>query len=102
MRAPEFWTRNGSLDRMLAAALAPAGWVYGATVACKAAHAQPYRASPKVICIGNLTAGGTGKTPVAIAIARRLAGRNMRPFFLTRGYGGKNPVASPGDPEAGW
>ena len=52
------------------------------------------RASPKpfdpglpVICVGNLTAGGSGKTPVAIAIADMLRAGH-KPFFLTRGYGG--------------
>jgi tetraacyldisaccharide 4'-kinase len=42
-----------------------------------------------VICIGNFTVGGTGKTPAALAIARMLADRGERPFFLTRGYGGE-------------
>lgn len=93
MRAPEFWNRKRPTDRLLASALAPAGWIYGASVAYKAAHARPYRPSAKLICVGNLTAGGTGKTPVAIAVARTLAGRGMHPYFLTRGYGGANRAA---------
>ena len=40
-----------------------------------------------VLCVGNLTLGGTGKTPAALAIAQML--RAQRPFFLTRGYGGR-------------
>jgi tetraacyldisaccharide 4'-kinase len=40
------------------------------------------------LCVGNLTAGGTGKTPVAIALGRMLAARGAKIFFLTRGYGG--------------
>ncbi len=42
-----------------------------------------------VICFGNLTAGGSGKTPIAIAIAEALKARGRNPFFLTRGYGGR-------------
>jgi tetraacyldisaccharide 4'-kinase len=100
MRAPEFWTGARPLDRLLAAALAPVGQVYGATVAYKAAHAKPYRSREKVICVGNLTAGGTGKTPVAIAIAKAVFARGLRPFFLTRGYGGAADSAKLVDPEA--
>ena len=43
----------------------------------------------KVISIGNLTAGGTGKTPAAIAIAEEAKRRGYRPVILTRGYKGK-------------
>ena len=43
-----------------------------------------------VICLGNLTMGGAGKTPAALAVARLLIARGERPFFLTRGYGGRH------------
>jgi tetraacyldisaccharide 4'-kinase len=99
MRAPEFWTGDRPFDRLLAAALAPVGRIYGATVTHKAAHARPYRSRAKVICVGNLTAGGTGKTPVAIAIAKTVIARGLRPFFLTRGYGGAADSAKLVDPE---
>jgi tetraacyldisaccharide 4'-kinase len=42
-----------------------------------------------VVCIGNFTVGGSGKTPAALAVAALLAGEGVRPFFLTRGYGGR-------------
>ena len=87
MRAPEFWNRRG----LAAALLAPLGRLYGASVAWKARHGQPYRAKARVVCVGNLTAGGSGKTPVALAIAARLKTRQKRVFFLTRGYGGREP-----------
>src|SRR5206468_9517384 len=89
MRAPEFWAGHDHMARLAIAALTPIGWVYGATVAYKAIHAKPYRSTAKVICVGNLTAGGTGKTPIAIAIARSLVSRGCKTFILTRGYGGQ-------------
>ena len=100
MRAPEFWSGKDLTARLAIAALTPLGWLYGASVAWKAGHAQPHRPAAKVICIGNLTAGGSGKTPVALAVARALAARGLKPVFLTRGYRGR--VAGPAfvDPAA--
>jgi len=89
MHAPEIWERQDFWSRLAVATLTPLGWIYGASVAWKAHNAAPYHAPVPVICIGNLTVGGTGKTPVAIAIARALVARGRRPFFLSRGYGGK-------------
>jgi len=84
MRAPDFWQRRG----LASAVLAPLGALYGASVAWKARRARPYRAKARVICVGNLTAGGSGKTPVALAIGARLKAKGVSVFFLTRGYGG--------------
>jgi tetraacyldisaccharide 4'-kinase len=89
MRPPDFWTRTDFAARLIVALLSPLGWLYGASVAYRAQHAQPYQAAARVICVGNLTAGGTGKTPIAIALARMLIERGARPVFLSRGYGGK-------------
>lgn len=50
--------------------------------------ARPYRSTLPVICVGNLTAGGAGKTPAALAIARMLQQEGFKPAFLSRGYGG--------------
>ena len=47
----------------------------------------PVKAPVPVICVGNLTVGGTGKTPVAIAIAERITALGLKPGFLTRAYG---------------
>jgi tetraacyldisaccharide 4'-kinase len=99
MRAPEFWQQRG----LAALLLAPLGALYGASVAWKTHHATPYRAAARVICVGNLTAGGSGKTPVALALAARLKARGDQVFFLTRGYGGAEhgPVqVQPGDSAA--
>lgn len=88
MRAPEFWSRGDAASRVLAQALSPLGLLYGASVAWKAKFGKPYRPRAKVICVGGLVAGGSGKTPVAIAIAKAVLERGRKPMFLTRGYGG--------------
>jgi tetraacyldisaccharide 4'-kinase len=85
MRDPAFWWRAPGL---LAALLAPLGALYGAVAARRMARAGR-RARVPVICIGNLTLGGAGKTPAAIAVARMLQAAGERPAFLTRGYGGR-------------
>lgn len=68
--------------------LAPlsAAWGWQAERRFRTTH--PYRSQLPVVCIGNLTAGGTGKTPLAIAVAGLLRDLGQAPFFLTRGYGG--------------
>jgi tetraacyldisaccharide 4'-kinase len=92
MRAPEFWSDRSSL---LAALLSPLGWGYHFGGVVRRANTTSWRAPLPVICIGNLTAGGTGKTPVALAIAEKLKAAGKSPHFLTRGYGGSvsGPVA---------
>lgn len=85
MRALAFWWRRPGL---LSALLAPLAWVYGA-VASRRLRQAGAQAQVPVICIGNPTVGGAGKTPVAIAVARMLLAAGRRPVFLTRGYGGR-------------
>ena len=83
MRAPAFWWQpsTGSL-------LAPLGAFYGAVAAWRL-RARGHRAGVPVICLGNLTVGGAGKTPAALAVAHLLHAAHRRPFFLSRGYGGR-------------
>ena len=86
MRAPEFWTSGrGPWPHLLA----PAGWIYGAAGKLERILTRPRKTVIPIICVGNLTAGGTGKTPVALTLARILAPKGIAPGFLTRGYGGK-------------
>ena len=89
MRTPKFWSRKDNVSRAISDVLQPVGWIYGRITAWRANRHWKYRARSRVICVGNLTVGGTGKTPIAIAIAELLKQRGIQPFFLTRGYGGK-------------
>jgi tetraacyldisaccharide 4'-kinase len=85
MRAPRFWwNRPGAM----AALLSPFAAIYGSVAARRLAR-PGVRASVPVICVGNLTVGGAGKTPTAIAVARVLIAAGEKPMFLTRGYGGR-------------
>jgi tetraacyldisaccharide 4'-kinase len=68
--------------------LRPAGKVYAWAVERRFRHAQPYRSALPVICVGNFTVGGTGKTPLALLLAGELKRLGERPAFLMRGYGG--------------
>ena len=72
----------------------PAAAIYGYFATQRQNNARPFKASLPVICVGNLVAGGAGKTPVALAIAERLKANGKHVGFLTRGYGGrlKGPV----------
>ncbi len=89
MRAPEFWSGRDLKSYLAAAALSPVGWLYGAVTDWKRTHKLPYRARAKVVCVGNLTAGGSGKTPVVLAIAHILKARGSQVTILSRGYGGR-------------
>src|SRR5262245_49176412 len=83
MREPRFWRQHGAPARLLA----PFAAVYGAIAGARMARAR-VRAGVPVICVGNLTLGGAGKTPTAIALAKLLIAQGRQPFFLSRGYGG--------------
>jgi tetraacyldisaccharide 4'-kinase len=84
MRDPAFWWRPAG---MAAGLLSPLGAIYGAVAGAR--MARPGReAGVPVVCIGNLTLGGAGKTPAAILVAQILADANRNPFVLSRGYGG--------------
>lgn len=84
LRAPEFWWRKAG---PLAALVYPAGAIYGAVVSQRMKRSG-YRAKIPVVCIGNPTLGGAGKTPTALAIGEWLKREGRKVFFLTRGYGG--------------
>ncbi len=84
MRPPRFWqAREGRAGALLA----PLGAAYGLVVARRAA-CPGWRAPVPVICCGNATLGGSGKTVLALDLLARLAGMGRRPHALLRGYGG--------------
>jgi tetraacyldisaccharide 4'-kinase len=91
LEAPFWWYRRKSA---LGSALTPLGRLYGRIAEKRYAEVEPYCSRLPVICIGNFTAGGGGKTPTAIAVAGLLKELGAKPAFLTRGYGGtsKGPV----------
>jgi tetraacyldisaccharide 4'-kinase len=85
MREPPFWWRPPGIKARL---LEPLAAVYGA-VAARRLALPGKRAAVPVICIGNPTLGGAGKTPLAISVARLLQAAGEHPVFLSRGYGGR-------------
>lgn len=85
LEAPFWWYRERGA---LASVLAPLGRLYGRLAEAKSARVTPNRSRLPVICIGNFTAGGGGKTPTALAVAALLGELGAHACFLTRGYGG--------------
>jgi len=89
MTTPTFWYEKDFLSKFKSYFLIPLSiiWIFLSRI--KATIAKPYNSKLKVICVGNLTIGGTGKTPFAISTFKWLKDLGYNPVFLTRGYGGK-------------
>ncbi len=85
MKTPKFWNTNNLISQLLT----PISYIYNYITQWRINHATPYHSTAKVICVGNITAGGVGKTPVAIALAKQYQKEGKKVFFLTRGYKGK-------------
>jgi tetraacyldisaccharide 4'-kinase len=85
MREPAFWWREAGLAAGLLARLAA---LYGVVASARLAQRGAHAAAP-VVCIGNLTVGGAGKTPLTLTLARLLQAAGDAPVLLSRGYGGR-------------
>lgn len=98
LKTPRFWYQTKTFGAKLKALLlTPFSWLYNAGHKLNHALAPaPYKASAPVICIGNLVAGGSGKTPTALALMDLIHQKHLyeEPVFLSRGYKGskKGPL----------
>lgn len=98
MRPPAFWSRPPDRPGWQARALAPAALLYASATARRVARLGIAAGIP-VICVGNVNAGGTGKTPTVIALIQKLAERGApAPHVISRGYGGSNRALLRVDP----
>lgn len=97
MRVQRIWHGDGAVERAARAALTPASWVYGAGAAARNAlydHGLLATHAPAlpVLSVGNLTVGGTGKTPLTAWAAQQLRSAGARPGIVLRGYGDDEPL----------
>jgi tetraacyldisaccharide 4'-kinase len=83
MKTPGFWQNGNGISTLLT----PLSWLYAIGVWLDRRFTRPQKAPLTVILIGNVTAGGAGKTPTALALAPMLQAMGFVPHFATRGYG---------------
>lgn len=88
---PEFWnhTTGRGAAPVLRTLLTPLSWIYAAATARRIATTRPMDPGIPVICVGNASVGGTGKTPVTAHVLSMLLANKVRAYGLSRGYGGK-------------
>lgn len=87
LHPPSWW--QDETGHILPKYLDPLGQIYGQAVKWRFRYTKPYQSNLPVLCIGNFTLGGTGKTPLSIKISRLLNDLGWNPSFLSRGYKGK-------------
>ena len=90
LATPRWWyVRQGAPAPLIRALLRPLSWVWAYVTACKLSGATPFDPGVPVICVGNLTVGGTGKTPIVRELIERLNRRGVVAHGLARGYSGR-------------
>ncbi|MDP4708701.1 MAG: tetraacyldisaccharide 4'-kinase [Rickettsiaceae bacterium] len=80
---PKFWSKNGVLSYLLI----PFSWIYIFLGKVRTILVKPVKIDAKVICVGNMSVGGTGKTQIVLWLAKRLAQRKANFLVVTKGYG---------------
>ncbi len=100
MRAPDFWDTHPDNRNWKARLLAPLSAVTAFATAKRVAKPAKFQPNVPVICIGNINAGGTGKTPTTIAMAQLLNDMGVTPHIVSRGYGGSLTGPVQVDPRA--
>ena len=84
MKTPAFWNEHNTLSNLLV----PLSYLYQWIGKIRYIYIKPARFPIPVVCIGNVTAGGSGKTPVALHVGTLLKKRGYNAYYLSRGYGG--------------
>lgn len=94
LKTPEFWYKKNIYSKIKSFILFPLSILWVLIDELKRHFSKTYKSKLKVVCVGNLTVGGTGKTPFSIYTYKLLKNLGYNPVFLTRGYGGlkKGPL----------
>jgi len=88
MQPPRFWSNPPDRPGLLSTGLLPVAAVWKAATARRMAHGKWQKMPVPVICVGNINLGGTGKTPVVIALLERMQNMSVQAHVVSRGYGG--------------
>ena len=88
MKAPRFWSNDRHAPGLLSSVLLPLSALWTLGTRLRATRSDPVQVDVPVLCIGNLTAGGAGKTPMVAALQTRLKGQGIAVHVVSRGYGG--------------
>lgn len=98
LATPRWWYRRDRTAPVARLLLTPFSWIWAAATVRRIARGRPIDPGVPVICVGNLTMGGAGKTPVAREVVRLLSEQGVRAHLLSRGYGGRLDGPVPVDP----
>lgn len=90
LQSPAFWNKNG----LAAKTLLPLAALYQIGYRLRRSFTRPTKVKPLLLCVGNLIAGGAGKTPVALAMGDYLKSKDIKACYLSKGYGGSLQTAT--------